>query len=99
MNAFVLGMMYSTTNFVISKVTEQEDSVLTSVAAGTITGVMYKSTGGLILALHYYNLFSLLAGVRAVLMAGGVGAAFIGLFSLGQYLYNNRYKFLSYNTA
>lgn len=37
--------MYSTTNHILSRVTDQEDSVLNSVAAGTITGVIYKSTG------------------------------------------------------
>ena len=55
MNAFILGMMYSTTNYVISKITEQEDSVLNSVAAGTITGVMYKSTGWINISAHHHH--------------------------------------------
>ena len=75
--------MYSVTNHILSRVTKQEDNVLNSVAAGTITGVIYKST----------------AGVRAILVADSVGALFFGLLSLGQYLYSNRYKFLRYNTA
>jgi len=37
--------MYSATNHILSRVTDQEESVLNSVAAGTITGAMYKSTG------------------------------------------------------
>ena len=45
--------MYSTTNHILSRITEQEDSVLTSVAAGTLTGVIYKSTGGLIVMLYH----------------------------------------------
>ena len=45
--------MYSATNHILSRVTEQEDSILNSVAAGTITGVIYKSTGRLILVLEY----------------------------------------------
>ena len=47
-----LGIMYSTTSYILSRVTEQEDSILNSVAAGTITGVMYKSTGRVIFVLN-----------------------------------------------
>lgn len=39
--------MYSTTNHILSRVTEQEDSILNSIAAGTVTGAIFKSTGDL----------------------------------------------------
>ena len=94
-----IGIMYSATNHILSRVTEQEDGILNSVAAGTMTGVIYKSTGGVIFVFDYYYSSLLLAGMRAIVMAGSVGACFVTLISVGQYLYNNRYKFLRYNTA
>ena len=47
--------MYSATNHILSRVTEQEDGILNSVAAGTITGVIYKSTGGVIFVFDYFT--------------------------------------------
>lgn len=48
--------MYSTTNHILSRVTEQEDSILNSIAAGTVTGAIFKSTGDLDISILNYSL-------------------------------------------
>jgi len=48
---FITGLIYSTTNHILCRVTEQEDSMINSVAAGTLTGALYKSTGRLCVCL------------------------------------------------
>ncbi|XP_065910216.1 uncharacterized protein [Dysidea avara] len=82
-NLAVLGLIYSTTNHILCRVTEQEDSMINSVAAGTLTGALYKST----------------AGLRPVLIASSLGACFVGSIAVGHYIYSNRHRFLRYNTA
>ena len=98
---FIPGLIYSTTNHILCRVTEQEDSMINSVAAGTLTGALYKSTG---ITVYVFILSTLpycvlLAGLRPVLIASSLGACFVGSIAVGHYIYSNRHRFLRYNTA
>lgn len=68
----VLAVMYSPMESAIGRYRGVQDTT-NSLAAATITGVVYKST----------------AGVRAMCVAGVAGCALIGVYTAGQYLLSN----------
>jgi len=77
----VLALMYSPLESLIGHYRGEQDS-MNSVAAATLTGVIYKST----------------AGVRAMCVAGVVGGAVLGTYTLTRYfLGQSRFSHFSRN--